>query len=309
MCSDHGLIACPTTAPNDCRSSCPAAWFCILLIYDASARARAPVDLAIVQWKNVVAARRSYSRLTDTLTALDEPPPAVVLPQPEKSLKVERVTIAAPSTGSVILSDVGFELRAGQAVGIIGPSGGGKSTLARGLTGVWPLLRGDVRLDDADLSQWPPDELGRHIGYLPQDVSLLDATVSENICRLDPEADGKKILAAARAAGVHELIVRLPQGYETPLGANGLSLSAGQRQRIALARALYDDPFLVVLDEPNSNLDAEGEAALTAAVLAVRSRGGIVVVIAHRPSALAAVDMIGVIQNGKLAAFGSKEES
>ena len=274
----------------------------------ASARALAPVDLAIGQWKNVVAARRSYSRLTDTLTALDEPPPAVVLPPPEKSLKVERVTIAAPTTGSVILSDVGFELRAGQAAGIIGPSGGGKSTLARGLTGVWPLLRGDVRLDDADLSQWSPDELGRHVGYLPQDVSLLDASVSENICRLDPAADGKKILAAARAAGVHELIVRLPQGYETPLGANGLSLSAGQRQRIALARALYDDPFLVVLDEPNSNLDAEGEAALTAAVLAVRSRGGIVVVIAHRPSALAAVDMIGVVQSGKLAAFGSKEE-
>ena len=274
----------------------------------ASARALAPVDLAIGQWKNVVAARRSYSRLTDTLTALDEPPPAVVLPPPEKSLKVERVTIAAPSTGSVILSDVGFELRAGQAVGIVGPSGGGKSTLAQGLTGVWPLLRGDVRLDDADLSQWSPDELGRHVGYLPQDVSLLDASVSENICRLDPAADGKKILAAAHAAGVHELIVRLPQGYETPLGANGLSLSAGQRQRIALARALYDDPFLVVLDEPNSNLDAEGEAALTAAVLAVRSRGGIVVVIAHRPSALAAVDMIGVVQSGKLAAFGSKEE-
>lgn len=274
----------------------------------AASRALAPVDLAISQWKNVVAARRSYGRLTETLTALDEAAPAVVLPAPKETLGVEKITIAAPSTGAVILSDVGFELRAGQAVGIIGPSGGGKSTLARGLTGVWPLLRGDVRLDGADLAQWAPEELGRHIGYLPQEVSLLDATVSENICRLDPEADGKKILAAAQAAGVHELIVRLPQGYETPLGANGCALSAGQRQRIALARALYDDPFLVVLDEPNSNLDAEGEAALTQAILGVRARGGIVVVIAHRPSALAAVDMVGVIQNGKLAAFGPKEE-
>jgi ATP-binding cassette subfamily C protein len=208
----------------------------------------------------------------------------------------------------VIISDVGFELKAGEAVGIIGPSGGGKSTLARGLVGVWPLLRGDVRLDEADLGQWDPDALGSHIGYLPQEVSLLDATVAENICRLDPEADGEKILAAAQAAGVHEMIVRFPQGYESVIGANGLSLSAGQRQRVALARALYEDPFLVVLDEPNSNLDAEGEAALTHAVLSVRKRGGIVVIIAHRPSALAAVDLIGVVQGGKLAAFGPKSE-
>lgn len=274
----------------------------------AASRALAPVDLAISQWKNVVAARRSYARLTETLTALDAAKPIVALPPPQGSLSVEKITIAAPSTGSVILSDVTFELSAGQAVGIIGPSGGGKSTLARGLTGVWPLLRGDVRLDGADLGQWDPDELGRHVGYLPQEISLIDASISENICRLDPEADGKKILAAAQAAGVHEMIVRLPQGYETPLGPNGCALSAGQRQRIALARALYDDPFLVVLDEPNSNLDAEGESALTQAILGVRARGGIVVVIAHRPSALAAVDLVGVIQNGKLAAFGPKEE-
>lgn len=274
----------------------------------ASSRALAPVDLAIGQWKHVVAARRSYARLTETLTAIDNAPPAVTLPPPQRSLSVEKITIAAPSTGSVILSDVSFELMAGQAVGIIGPSGGGKSTLARGLTGVWPLLRGDIRLDGADLNQWAPDDLGRYIGYLPQEISLLDATISENICRLDPQGDGKKILAAAQAAGVHEMIVRLPQGYETPLGPNGCALSAGQRQRIALARALYGDPFLVVLDEPNSNLDAEGEMALTQAILDVRARGGIVVVIAHRPSALAAVDLVAVIQNGKLAAFGPKDE-
>lgn len=274
----------------------------------ASARALAPVDLAISQWKHVVAARRSYGRLTETLTAIDDAPLSVQLPPPKSNLKIERATIAAPSTGTVVLSDVSFDLKAGDAVGIIGPSGGGKSTLARGLTGVWPLLRGCVRLDDADFGQWAPDSLGQHIGYLPQEVSLLDGTISENISRLDPAADGKKILEAARAAGVHEMIVRLPQGYETPLGPNGTALSAGQRQRIALARALYNDPFLVVLDEPNSNLDAEGEAALTQAVHGVRARGGIAVIIAHRPSALAAVDLIGVVQNGKLAAFGPKSE-
>jgi PrtD family type I secretion system ABC transporter len=274
----------------------------------SSARALAPVDLAISQWKNVVAARRSYARLTETLTALDDAPAPVTLPAPTRDLKVEKVTLAVPSNGTVVLSDVSMELKAGQACGIIGPSGGGKSSFARGLTGVWPALRGNVRLDDADLEQWPTDVLGRHIGYLPQEVSLLDATISQNICRLDPDADSKKIIAAARAAGVHEMIVRLPQGYQTELGPNGTNLSAGQRQRIALARALYDDPFLVILDEPNSNLDAEGEAALTAAISSVRARGGIAIVIAHRPSALASVDMIGVIQNGRMSAFGPKDE-
>ena len=176
------------------------------------------------------------------------------------------------------------------------------------MTGVWPLLRGDIRLDGATLDQWTHTVIGRHMGYLPQDVSLLDATVGENISRFDPAGDGKKILEAAQLAGVHDLILGMPQGYDTPLGPNGFTLSAGQRQRIALARALYDNPFLIVLDEPNSNLDAEGEAALTQAILKIRSRGGIAVLIAHRPSALAAVDLIGVIQNGKLAAFGPKEE-
>lgn len=274
----------------------------------ASARALAPVDQAIGQWKHVVAARRSYVRLGETLTSLETDRPVVTLPAPKSSLKVERITVAAPTTGGVVLSDLSFDLKSGQAVGIIGPSGGGKSTLARALTGVWPLLRGNVRLDDADYSQWVPDDLGQHIGYLPQEVALLDGTISENISRFDPNADGRRILDAARTAGVHEMIVRLPDGYETALGPNGTALSAGQRQRIALARALYNDPFLVVLDEPNSNLDADGEAALTKAVQSVRDRGGIVVVVAHRPSALAAVDMIGVVQSGKLTAFGTKQE-
>lgn len=274
----------------------------------ASARALAPVDMVIGQWKNFAAARRSYSRLGDTLTAIDELPPRIKLPPPVRDLRVEHMTVAAPSSGVVVLNDVSFEARAGQAIGIIGPSGGGKSTLARALSGVWPLLRGSVRLDLAEMTQWAPDELGKSIGYLPQDVSLLDGTVSENICRLDPNADSEAILEAAKVAGVHDLIVQLPDGYETQLGANGMALSAGQRQRIALARALYGNPFLVILDEPNSNLDAEGEAALTRALMVVRARGGIAVVIAHRPSALAAVDLVGVVRSGRLVAFGPKEQ-
>jgi ATP-binding cassette subfamily C protein len=208
----------------------------------------------------------------------------------------------------VLLSDISFEVRAGQAVGIIGPSAGGKTTLVRALTGVWPSLRGHIRLDGAELSQWRPEMLGQQIGYMPQDVSLLDATVEENISRLAVDPDPRKIIEATRAAGVHELIVRLHEGYQTQLGSQGLSLSAGQRQRIGLARALYGNPFLVVLDEPNSNLDSEGDAALQGAIESVRNRGGIAIVIAHRPSVLAAVDLIGVVQAGKLVAFGPKDQ-
>lgn len=274
----------------------------------AAARALAPVDLAISQWKGVVAARKSYARLTETLTAIDDTPPNVQLPRPTRSLKIERATVAAPSNGTIVLSDATFALDAGQAVGIIGPSGGGKSSLVRGLTGVWPLVRGNIRLDNADISQWPADVLGSYVGYLPQEISLLDATIAQNICRLDPSPDSAKILEAAKAAGVHEMIVRMPDGYETELGPNGTALSAGQRQRIGLARALYGNPFLVVLDEPNSNLDSEGEAALTRAIEGVRERGGIVLVIAHRPSALAAVNLVGVVEHGRLTAFGPKDE-
>lgn len=274
----------------------------------ASARALAPVDMIIAQWKVIAAARRSFTRLTDTLSVMDETPNRVTLPAPARSLSVERLTVAAPNSGAVVLSDVSFEVNAGHTVGIIGPSGGGKSTLARALTGVWPQLRGNIRLDGADIAQWSGDDLGRYIGYVPQDVALLDATVGENISRLNPDADGAAILAAAQAAGVHDLIVRLPEGYETRLGSNGTALSAGQRQRIALARALYGNPFLVILDEPNSNLDAEGEAALARAVTGVRARGGIAIVIAHRPSVLSAVDFVGVVQGGRLVAFGPRDE-
>ena len=176
------------------------------------------------------------------------------------------------------------------------------------MTGVWPLLRGSVRLDDADINQWRSEDLGPHMGYLPQDVSLWDGTIAENISRLAPEDSNEKIIAAAKAAGVHEMIVRLPEGYQTELGAHGGSLSGGQRQRIGLARALYGDPFLVVLDEPNSNLDMVGDEALMNAIQSIKERGGIVIVIAHRPSAIASCDTVGILKEGQLAALGPKDE-
>lgn len=274
----------------------------------ASARALAPVDQVIGNWKGVVAARTAFQRLKETVIALADMAEPLDLPAPKGALQVERITVAAPDSGRVLLSEVEFQVKAGQALGIIGPSGGGKTTLVRALTGIWPVLRGSVRLDGAELTQWRDEDLGRHVGYLPQDVSLLDGTVAENISRFDAENDSRAIVAAAQAAGIHEMIVRLPDGYRTKLGAQGAALSAGQRQRIGLARALYKDPFLVVMDEPNSNLDGEGEAALTEAIKGIRARGGIAMVIAHRPSALVAVDVVAVIQNGRLTAFGPKEE-
>ncbi|HCL64559.1 MAG TPA: type I secretion system permease/ATPase [Rhizobium sp.] len=274
----------------------------------ASARALSPVDLAIGNWKHVVSARRSFHRLKETLAAMDDNSQLLDLPKPSHALKLENVTVVSPGTGAVLVSDVNFELKAGQALGLIGPSGGGKTSLAKGIVGIWPLLRGSVRLDGAELDQWRADALGENIGYLPQDVSLLDGTIADNISRFDAEKDARKIVSAAKAAGVHEMIVRLSEGYQTELGPSGMALSAGQRQRIGLARALYGDPFLVVLDEPNSNLDADGEAALSEALVNIRRRNGIVVVIAHRPSALAAVDLVGVVQGGRLIAIGPKQE-
>lgn len=274
----------------------------------AAGRALSPIDLAIGNWKHIVAARKAFGRLKETVEVLasaDEPMP---LRKPIASLKVEGITVAAPGSGRVLLSEIAFEVRAGDAVGVIGPSGGGKTTLVRALTGIWPVLRGHVRLDDADLEQWDIEALGNHIGYLPQDVALMDATIEENISRFCEDAEPDKVIAAAQAAGVHEMIVRLPDGYRTQLGAAGTSLSGGQRQRLGLARALYGDPFLVVLDEPNSNLDGEGEAALKEAIGKIRERGGIAIVIAHRPSALAAVNLVAVVQNGRMSAFGDKDE-
>jgi len=272
-----------------------------------SARALAPIDQTVGNWKAIAVARKAFGRLRETLVALAGAEQPMPLPPPQNSLRINSVTVAAPGSGRVLLSDITFDLKAGQALGVIGPSGGGKTTLSRALTGIWPLLRGGVRLDGAELSQWGEESLGRIIGYLPQEVCLMDATVEENISRLAEDADPALVVAAARAAGVHEMILRMPDGYRTELGPFGTALSGGQRQRIGLARALYGNPFVLVLDEPNSNLDGEGEAALAAAILGVRARGGIAVVIAHRPSVLAAVDTIAVIQDGKLTAFGPKD--
>jgi ATP-binding cassette subfamily C protein len=200
-----------------------------------------------------------------------------------------------------------FQLKAGQGLGIIGASASGKSSLARAIVGVWTAARGKIRIDGAALEQWSSEALGPHIGYLPQDMELFAGTVAENIARFEPQPSSEAVIAAATAAGVHELVLGLPDGYETQIGEAGAALSAGQRQRIGLARALYGEPFLVVLDEPNANLDHEGEEALTRAIQGVRARGGIVVVVAHRPSALAGVDSLLVMRAGRLEAFGPKE--
>ncbi len=280
----------------------------IIAVSVASGRAMAPVDQIIANWKGIAQARQAWGQLRDTLVALSAERTPVMLPAPRQSLRVENMTVASPANGRVLLSDVSFELQAGQALAIIGPSGGGKSTLIRALTGVWPVLRGSVRYDDVDLAQWDPARMGQIIGYLPQEVGLLNGTVRDNISRFDPNRDSDGIYKAASAANVHKMISQLPDGYDTEVGALGTALSAGQRQRIGLARALYQDPFVVLLDEPNASLDAAGERALNDTITAIRARGGIAVVVAHRPSVLAAVDMVAAVHAGRLAAFGSKEE-
>ena len=280
----------------------------IIAVSVASSRALAPIDMAIGNWKGIVGARQALRRLRETMVALGAASKPMNLGVPSKSLKVEKITVAAPASGRVLLSDVSFELSAGQALGIVGPSAGGKTTLVRALTGIWPTLRGSVRLDDAETAHWDDESLGHHIGYLPQEVALLDVSVAANIARLSERPDPAAIVEAAKAAGVHEMVLHLPDGYETQLGPMGASLSAGQRQRIGLARALYGNPFVVVLDEPNSFLDADGEQALAVAIEHIRARGGIAVVVAHRLNVLAGVDFVAVIQQGRLAAFGRRED-
>jgi PrtD family type I secretion system ABC transporter len=273
-----------------------------------SARALAPVDLAIANWRAFVAARQSWHRMTELLALLPSQLAPMALRPPCRTLTVEAASVVPPGGEKVVVQDVNFTLHSGNALGVIGPSGSGKTSLARMLVGVWRPVRGRIRLDGASLDQWSPESLGRHIGYLPQDVELIAGTVAQNIARFSPTIDSKAIIAAAQAAGVHDLIVSLPEGYETQVGESGAELSAGQAQRVALARALYDDPFLVVLDEPNSNLDSEGDEALSRAIMSVRARGGIVVVIAHRPSAIASVDLLLMMHQGRMQAFGPKDE-
>jgi PrtD family type I secretion system ABC transporter len=271
-------------------------------------RALAPIDLAIANWKGFVSARLGWRRLDELFAAMPVSAPRLELPAPTQLLSLETLSVSPPGAKSLVVHDVNFGLKAGSALGIVGPSGSGKSSLVRAIVGVWPAVRGCVRLDQATIDQWAPAIRGRYIGYLPQDVELFEGTIAQNIGRFEPEASAATIIAAAKAAGVHDLIVGLPAGYETELGERGTALSAGQQQRVALARSLYGDPFLVVLDEPNSNLDAEGEEALTKAILAVRARGGIVIIVAHRPSALAAVDHVLAMARGSQQAFGPKDE-
>lgn len=273
-----------------------------------TARALAPVETAIANWKGFVSARQSGHRLDQLLKLHPAEEERLALPAPVETLTVEGLYVAAPSSEKPTLSEISFQLRSGQAVGIIGPSGSGKSTLARALVGVWPPLRGRVRLDNAALEHWSPGALGRHVGYLPQDVELFDGSIAMNIARFDPRATAAAVLEASRVAGVHDLILSLPDAYSTKIGAGGMALSAGQRQRIGLARAFYGNPFLVVLDEPSSNLDSDGEEALTDAISKVRRRGGIVVIVAHRPKALEAVDHVLVVGEGRLQSFGKREE-
>ena len=273
-----------------------------------TSRALAPVEQVIAHWRNFLGARQSFARLSKTLDRFPAAHRPLALPPPVERLTLENATVCVPGVERPVLFDISFELRRGQALAVIGPSAAGKSSLARAVTGVWPLHRGSIRLDGAELKGWFPDELGRHIGYLPQDVTLFEGSIADNICRLEEEKDSDAIIAAAKAAGVHDMILHLADGYETNVGPDGSALSAGQRQRVALARALFRDPFLVVLDEPNSNLDAEGESALSAAIQGVRNRDGIVLVIAHRPSALNAVDHVAMINAGRLTAIGPKDE-
>lgn len=273
-----------------------------------ASRALAPIEIAIAHWRTFVAARQSGARLAKVLAAIPFSVDLLALPAPEKSLAVEGATIQAPGSRRTIVQGVSFSLQAGQVLAIIGPSAAGKSTLVRAITGVWPLNRGAVRLDGATLDRYSAEARGKHIGYLPQNIQLFSGTITQNIARFDAKPNSRNVIAAAQAADVHEMVLRLPEGYETQVGIQGSELSAGQQQRIALARALYEDPFLLVLDEPNSNLDAEGEAALTRALKSVSARGGIAIVVAHRPSVLAAADTVAVMNAGQMVAFGPRDE-
>lgn len=274
-----------------------------------SGRALAPVDAAIANWKHFVGARQAWARL-DTLFGQVPPPVGerTELPPPAKSLTVENLSLTPPGSQVTNVAGVSFQAQAGQVVGIIGPSASGKSSLVRGVLGVWKAAKGSVRLDAAAIQQWDSETLGRSIGYVPQSVELFAGTIAENIARFEVGAPSDAVIAAAKAAGVHELIVQLPGGYDLQVGEDGQQLSAGQRQRIALARALYRDPFLVVLDEPNSNLDPDGEVALARAVAGVKARGGIVLLVAHRREILSVVDLLLVMRGGTVQAFGPRDE-
>ncbi len=271
-------------------------------------RALAPVEQAVANWQQFLGFRKARERLVQALKIVPRDKTMMKLPEPQGRLNVDNLTVMWPGVEKPLLQGLTFNVEPGEGIGVIGPTGAGKSTLARALVGIIAPTRGTVRLDGASLDQRDVDELGGMIGYLPQDVQLFDGTAAQNISRFVPEADSNAIVAAAKLANVHDLIMRLPDGYNTQLGENGARLSTGQRQRVALARALYGEPKLMVLDEPNSALDAEGEAALDFAIRQAMARGAAVVVIAHRPSALAAIPKMMVLSDGKAAALGPRDE-
>ncbi|MDR7035702.1 ATP-binding cassette subfamily C protein [Methylobacterium sp. BE186] len=271
-------------------------------------RALAPLDSTIANWKTVVAAQQAWKRLGEVSAKAAPPSRSGVLSVPSRFLKVAGVSIAPPGAQRLTVKNVSFALKAGQAVAVIGPSGCGKSTLIRGLLGVWSIHQGAIQLDGIPFEQWAKADIGRYVGYLPQEVALFAGTIAQNIARFSPDASPEAVEKAAKAAGIHEFIQAMPEGYETELGEGGVGLSGGQRQRVGLARALYGEPFLVVLDEPNANLDNEGDAALTQAILGVRARGGVVILVAHRMSALAGVDLVLSMNGGQVHSFGRKDE-
>jgi len=272
-----------------------------------SARALAPIEGAVSTWKSIVAVRLAWGRLATLLNNAPRREEGMALPAPTGDLQVQKVSFAPPGTRKPIVNGVSFALVPGDSCGVIGPSASGKSSLMRLLVGAWPCGAGVVRLDGADIYAWPRKELSRYIGYLPQDVELFGGTVRDNIARLT-EGDPEEIVKAAKLAGAHEMILGLPKGYETDLGENGAKLSGGQRQRIGIARAVFGDPRLVVLDEPNSNLDTAGEEALIATIGELKKRRVTVVVVAHRPSMLANIDKMLVLRDGMVEAFGPRAE-
>jgi PrtD family type I secretion system ABC transporter len=270
-------------------------------------RALAPVEQAVSQWRGFVNARTAYRRLNELLLTSDTARSPMPLPAPQGDLAAEQLVVVPPESRTPVLKNVSFQIVRGTALGVIGASGAGKSSLARALVGVWPAASGAVRLDTANINDWDAQALGPYVGYLPQDVELFDASVAENIARLG-EVDPDAVVRAAQLAGVHEMILRLPEGYDTQIGAGGHALSGGQRQRVALARAVYGDVRLVLLDEPNAFLDADGEAALAAAIAELKAEGRTVVVITHRPQILASVDQVLALAQGQVKNFGPRDQ-
>jgi ATP-binding cassette subfamily C protein len=270
-------------------------------------RALAPVEMIVSQWKSFLAARSAYDRITELLSILQAKQPQMRLPDPEGHLTVQNIVVAPPGTQRPVLAGVSFALPAGSALGIIGPSAAGKSSLARAIVGVWPLHNGEIRIDGAALSHWDNEQLGRHIGYLPQDVELFSGTIAENIARFQT-VDEVKVIAAAQMAGVHDMVQLMPSGYNTQIGDGGQSLSGGQRQRIALARALYGMPTIILLDEPNASLDSEGEAALMTTLERLKAENKTVILITHKTNILSMMDKILVLKQGQVQGFGDRDE-